>query len=79
MPKIKTHRGAAKRFNKTGNGKVSRAKAFKQHILTSKTTKRQEEQVRKEHQKRCYLQARTGALRQYQVQGWKSIIRIYSH
>ena len=40
MPKIKTHRGAAKRFNKTGNGKVSRAKAFKQHILTSKTTKR---------------------------------------
>ena len=40
MPKIKTHRGAAKRFNKTGSGKVTRAKAFKQHILTSKTTKR---------------------------------------
>ena len=40
MPKIKTHRGAAKRFNKTGTGKVSRAKAFKQHILTSKTAKR---------------------------------------
>jgi large subunit ribosomal protein L35 len=40
MPKIKTHRGAAKRFNKTGTGKVSHAKAFKQHILTSKTAKR---------------------------------------
>ena len=40
MPKIKTHRGAAKRFKKTGTGKVVRAKAFKQHILTSKTAKR---------------------------------------
>ena len=40
MPKIKTHRGAAKRFNKTGTGKITRAKAYKQHILTSKTTKR---------------------------------------
>ena len=40
MPKIKTHRGAAKRFNKTGTGKVTHAKAFKQHILTNKTAKR---------------------------------------
>ena len=40
MPKLKTHRGAAKRFNKTGAGKIVRSKAFKQHILTSKTTKR---------------------------------------
>ena len=40
MPKIKTHRGAAKRFNKSGTGKVTRAKAFKQHILTSKSAKR---------------------------------------
>jgi len=40
MPKIKTHRGAAKRFKKTGTGKIIRAKALKQHILTSKTTKR---------------------------------------
>ena len=40
MPKIKTHRGAAKRFNKTANGKVTHAQAFKQHILTSKTAKR---------------------------------------
>ena len=40
MPKLKTHRGAAKRFKKTGTGKFLRSKAFKQHILTSKTTKR---------------------------------------
>ena len=40
MPKLKTHRGAAKRFGTTGTGKVRRAKAFKQHILTSKTAKR---------------------------------------
>ena len=40
MPKLKTHRGAAKRFKKTGTGKFVRSKAFKQHILTSKTTKR---------------------------------------
>ena len=37
MPKLKTHRGAAKRFKKTGTGKFVRSKAFKQHILTSKT------------------------------------------
>ena len=40
MPKLKTHRGAAKRFSKTGTGKVKRSNAFKQHILTSKSTKR---------------------------------------
>ena len=39
MPKLKTHRGAAKRFKKTGTGKVVRASAFRRHILTSKTTK----------------------------------------
>jgi large subunit ribosomal protein L35 len=39
MPKLKTHRGAAKRFKKTGTGKFLRARAFKQHLLTSKTTK----------------------------------------
>jgi large subunit ribosomal protein L35 len=39
MPKLKTHRGAAKRFNKTGTGKIMRSKAFKRHLLTSKTTK----------------------------------------
>ncbi|MGI5850482.1 MAG: 50S ribosomal protein L35 [Caldicoprobacterales bacterium] len=40
MPKIKTHRGAAKRFSLTKSGKVKRAKAYKSHILTKKTTKR---------------------------------------
>jgi len=39
MPKLKTHRGAAKRFRKTGTGKIIRASAFRRHILTSKTTK----------------------------------------
>ena len=39
MPKLKTHRGAAKRFKKTGSGKIVRASAFKRHILTGKTTK----------------------------------------
>jgi large subunit ribosomal protein L35 len=40
MPKMKTHKGAAKRFKKTGTGKIKRSKAFKRHILTSKPTKR---------------------------------------
>ena len=40
MPKIKTCRGAAKRFRKTGSGKIRRNKAFTSHILTKKTTKR---------------------------------------
>jgi large subunit ribosomal protein L35 len=37
--KLKTHRGAAKRFKKTATGKFKRGSAFKRHILTSKTTK----------------------------------------
>lgn len=40
MPKLKTHRGAAKRFRKTATGKIKRSKAFKSHILTKKTSKR---------------------------------------
>jgi large subunit ribosomal protein L35 len=42
MPKLKlkTHRGAAKRFKRTATGKFVRSKAFKQHILTSKTRSR---------------------------------------
>ena len=40
MPKMKTHKGAAKRFRVTGSGKVKRYKAFKSHILTKKTSKR---------------------------------------
>lgn len=40
MPKMKTHRGAAKRFKKTATGKLKRYKAYKSHILTKKTAKR---------------------------------------
>jgi len=40
MPKLKSHRGAAKRFKRTASGKFMRSSAFKRHILTSKTTKR---------------------------------------
>ncbi|MBW2724225.1 MAG: 50S ribosomal protein L35 [Deltaproteobacteria bacterium] len=40
MPKMKSHSGAAKRFRKTGTGKIVRRKANKQHILTKKRTKR---------------------------------------
>ena len=40
MPKIKTHRGAAKRFKLTGTGKLKRGHAYKRHILTKKTTSR---------------------------------------
>ncbi len=36
MPKMKTHRGAAKRFSVTASGKVKRSKAFASHILTKK-------------------------------------------
>ena len=40
MPKMKTHRGSAKRFRVTGTGKIVRAKAYKSHILTKKSQKR---------------------------------------
>lgn len=40
MPKIKTRRSAAKRFSVTGAGNFKRAKAFKSHILESKSPKR---------------------------------------
>jgi len=40
MPKMKSNRGAAKCFKKTASGKIKRRKAFTNHILTSKTTKR---------------------------------------
>ncbi len=40
MPKMKTNRGAAKRFKKTGSGKIMRKKAFASHILTHKSRKR---------------------------------------
>jgi large subunit ribosomal protein L35 len=40
MPKLKTHKGAAKRFKKNGTGKIKRHKANLRHILTSKAKKR---------------------------------------
>ena len=40
MPKMKTRRGAAKRFKLTASGKVKREKGFANHILTKKSTKR---------------------------------------
>ena len=46
MPKMKTNRSAAKRFKKTGKGKLKRGHAFRSHILTSKSPKRKR-QLRK--------------------------------
>ena len=40
MPKMKTNRGAAKRFRRTGSGRFKRAQSFRSHILTKKSTKR---------------------------------------
>jgi large subunit ribosomal protein L35 len=40
MPKMKSHRGAAKRFKKTGSGKLKRSHSMKSHILTKKSSKR---------------------------------------
>jgi large subunit ribosomal protein L35 len=40
MPKLKTHRGAAKRFKLTASGKVKRNKGYKSHLLTGKPAKR---------------------------------------
>ena len=40
MPKLKTHKGASKRFKRTASGKFLRGSAFKRHILTSKPTRR---------------------------------------
>lgn len=40
MPKLKTNRGAAKRFRKTGTGKIKAKRAFARHILTKKSANR---------------------------------------
>jgi large subunit ribosomal protein L35 len=40
MPKMKTHRGAAKRFKVTGSGKIMRRKAFRAHLLEKKPSTR---------------------------------------
>lgn len=49
MPKIKTQRGAAKRFKRTGKGGFKHAQSFRRHILTKKDTKRKR-QLRGMHQ-----------------------------
>ncbi len=48
MPKIKTHKGAAKRFKVTGSGKIVRVKAYKGHILTKKNAERKRRLGRKQ-------------------------------
>jgi large subunit ribosomal protein L35 len=40
MPKMKTHRGAAKRFKVTGTGKILRRKQYRSHLLEKKPSKR---------------------------------------
>lgn len=40
MPKMKTHRGAAKRFKRTGSGKLKRSRAYKSHLMASKSQSR---------------------------------------
>ena len=46
MPKIKTHRGLAKRVKVTANGKIKRGKAFHSHLLSSKSPKEKEKAVK---------------------------------
>ena len=67
MPKIKTSRAAAKRFKKTGTGKLKRNKAYKSHILTKKSTKRKrnlrhatitDADKRKEHEENLTISVR---------------------
>jgi large subunit ribosomal protein L35 len=55
MPKMKSHRSAVKTFKMTANGKIKRHKAFKSHILTSKSSKR------KRHLRKPGLVAKTEA------------------
>jgi large subunit ribosomal protein L35 len=57
MPKMKSHKGARKRFKVTGSGEVSRGHAFKSHILTKKTSKR------KRRLRRSALIARRGEVK----------------
>ena len=47
MPKMKTKKGAAKRFKVRGSGSIKRAGAYKRHILTKKTTKRKRQMRRR--------------------------------
>ena len=67
MPKMKTHRGTAKRFRVTGSGKIMRAKAFKSHIMTKKSQKRKrnfrhETEISKADQKEMCIRDRRTTL-----------------
>lgn len=54
MPKLKSHSGAAKRFKKTGSGLIKRRRAYRNHILTKKTTKQKRRlRVADSHLKPC--------------------------
>jgi large subunit ribosomal protein L35 len=57
MPKMKSHKGARKRFSVTGTGKIRRLKAYKSHILTKKTSKR------KRHLRKATLVATNGEVK----------------
>ncbi|MFZ3590740.1 50S ribosomal protein L35 [Bacillus sp. DJP31] len=46
MPKMKTHRGSAKRFKRTGSGKLKRSQAYTSHLFSNKSTK-QKRKLRK--------------------------------
>ncbi len=57
MPKLKTHRGAQKRFRKTPSGAIKRRGAYRNHILTKKSTK-QKRQLRVNADRLCKSDAR---------------------
>lgn len=54
MPKLKSHSGASKRFKKTGSGAIKRRRAYRNHILTKKSTKQKRRlRVNDTHLKHC--------------------------
>ncbi|MDA3780033.1 MAG: 50S ribosomal protein L35 [Bacteroidales bacterium] len=53
MPKMKTHKGSAKRFKKTGSGKLKTKRAFRSHILTKKSPKRKRKLRKEGTVKKC--------------------------
>ena len=55
MPKMKTNRGAAKRYKRTGTGALKRRRAFRNHILTKKSTKAKRHKRTLVRIKRCDL------------------------
>src|SRR5207248_2096704 len=66
MPKVKTHRGAAKRFKVTGSGKITRRKAFRAHPLEKKPSKRTR-RARKGEFRRLWIVRINAACRQHDI------------